>query len=144
MEGRVSTIVLFCFERRTKIGEGVVSLGCTRGELGEGLRRNILFFSILIKNSRLGELSLYAYEFCCDYVFVLFSIWFCMMLISYYRHCDWELEKLILCIKFWGDLYELDEGFRTVLVNYGQTFRFGDSNLFKTYSCGCLIKWSAW
>jgi len=31
VEGRVFAVVLFCLERRTKIGEGVVSLGCTRG-----------------------------------------------------------------------------------------------------------------
>jgi len=50
----------------------------------------------------------------------------------------------MVCIKPFSDLYEYEEGFGTVLVNYGQTFSFGDSNLFKICSCGCLIKWSAW
>jgi len=50
----------------------------------------------------------------------------------------------MLCTKPFCDLYELDEGFGTVLVVYSQTFSFGDSNVFKTGSCGCLIKWSDW
>jgi len=41
----------------------VASFGRTRGELGEGLRRNILVFLFLVKNSRLGELNS---KFCVD------------------------------------------------------------------------------
>jgi len=50
----------------------------------------------------------------------------------------------MLCTKPFCVLYELNEGFGTVLVIYDQTFSFGDSNTFKTGSCGCLIKWSVW
>jgi len=42
-----SAFGLFWLKRRTNFGLGVASFGCTRGELGEGLRRSILFFLIL-------------------------------------------------------------------------------------------------
>ena len=61
MGRRVSTVVCFGFERRTKIGEGVVSIGCTRDWIGSKVdarhcwTRNLHFCQILIKNSRLGD-----------------------------------------------------------------------------------------
>jgi len=39
-----------------------------------------------------------------------------------------------------GDLYELEEGFGTVVVDFGQTFNFGDANLLKTCYCDGLMK----
>jgi len=46
---------------------------------------------------------------------------------------DW-----ILCTKLLGVLYELDEGFGTMVVVYDQTLRFGDSNMFKVCSYGLI------
>ena len=43
--------------------------------------------------------------------------------------------KVFFCV-----LYELDEGFGTVLVVYAQTVSFGYSNVFKACSYGLIVE----
>ena len=120
-------------------------------ELGESLKqstreqKNLHFSPILIKNSRLGEVvSLCINPMCCN-----FRLCYCQLMFV----C-WEFRinrdetemgsidvgcNVFLC--FWD---EWNEAFGYKVIGYGLILSGCDSNMFKTCSCGCLLKWSAW